>query len=301
MSNEGVSFMRILHSDAREQLSTIITPVEKAAQNAQAYNAELLEDSSGLRRELIAAKGRLLDDLLTLSSSIKTDIDEADQKSIASLVENKLGIVDGQLDYHILDSRIEQTISQCVESNNYAITTKIEEFTQKINIQEGILKDALKGGAGKLGKVKLNNQHILNARNFLAKYFEWARKIKFKPHGAGKLAGKISKGAGIAGAILGAGVDLYDYFKEKKETKKLLEFKNSLKSDISEKFKDLFVILNSDDLYFQEFAPSYLELCKAVEQRNTELAVLQSQIQKLRQYNEQISDWLLNGQKKLNQ
>ncbi len=300
-SDTNLSVITDVVSDAREQLSTIILPVEKAAQNAQAYNAELIQDSSGLRRELIAAKGRLLEDLQTLSSSINTDIDEADQESIASLVENKLGLVDGQLDYHILDSKIEQTISLCVESNNYAITTKIEEFSQKVNIQENILKDALKGGAGKLKDVKLNNQHILNARNFLAQYFEWARKIKFKPHGAGKLAGKISKGAGIAGALIGVGVDLYDYFKEKKEAKKLHEFKTSLKSDISEKFRDLFVILNNEDLYFQEFAPSYLELCKAVKQRNAELAILQNQIQVLRQYNEQINDWLLNGQKKLNQ
>ena len=287
-------------SDAREQLSAIMEPVEEAARNAQVCNEELIQDKAGLRLELISAKGRLLEDLKTLSTTIRTDIDEADQASILSLIDNKLGLVDGVLDYHILDASIGQTISQCVESNNYSIQTKVEEFSQKINLQESILKDALKAGAGRLGKINLSNTQVLNTRNFLGKYFEWAKNIKFKPHGATNLANKIVKGAGFAGAFLGAGIDLYGYFKEKKETKRFMEFKTKLKSDISFKFKDIFEVLESDDKYFKEFAPSYLELCTAVEQRNMELTVLQEQIKLLRQYNDRISDWLLNGQKKLN-
>lgn len=298
-SDTNLAVITDVVSNAKKQISLIADPIEKAAKEVQSYNNELLLDSSGLRRELIDAKGRLLENLHAISTAINMDIDEADGTSISSVIENKLGLVNNQLDFHILDSRIEQTISQCVESNNYAITSKIEEFSQKINIQEGILKDALKGGARELGQVKLTNQHILSARNFLARYFDWARKIKFKPHGAGKLASKLSKGAGFLGAIINVGVDFHDYFKEKKQEKQLFDLKVSLKSDIAEKFRDLFEILNSDDKYFQEFAPSYLELCQVLQQRNTELIKLQNQILQLRTYNEQISEWLLNGKKML--
>ena len=169
-----------------------------------------------------------------------------------------------------------------------------------MNIQGTIVKDALKVGVGKLGKVSLTNTQVLNVRNYLGQYFNWAKNIKFKPHGAGKIATKISKGAGRAAAGINAALDLYGYIKEKKDAEKFQEFKTSLKSDISAKFKDLFEVLNSEERYFKEFAPSYIELCNAVEQRNKEFIVLQNQIQLLRRYNNQINGWLMNGQKKLN-
>ena len=280
-------------SDVQEQLNTVIDPVERATKQVYAIHSDLSQDCMELRKDLIAAKGRLLEDLFTLSTSIKTDIEEADQASINNIIENKLGIVDGRLDYNILDARIEQTITNCVESNNYVIKTKVEDYCNKMNLQETIVKDALKKGAGYLGKVKITNTQILNARNFLGQYFKWAKNIKFKPHGAGKLATKITKGAFWAGNAINLGLDIIGYFKDKKEEKKFLELKETIKSDISAKFKDLFEIINSDDNYINEFAPSYVELCKMFEQRNTELMALQNQIEQLEQYKSQINDCLI--------
>lgn len=299
-SDTNLAVVTDVVSNAQKQLAEVIYPVELAVQEAQVVCADLQQDGVGLKRDLVEAKGRLLGDLQTLSASIKTDIDEASQETIANLIENKLGLVDGQLDYNILDSNIEQTISRCVESNNYAISTRAQEFSEKMNIQGTIVKDALKVGVGKLGKVSLTNTQVLNVRNYLGQYFNWAKNIKFKPHGAGKIATKISKGAGRAAAGINAALDLYGYIKEKKDAEKFQEFKTSLKSDISAKFKDLFEVLNSEERYFKEFAPSYIELCNAVEQRNKEFIVLQNQIQLLRRYNNQINGWLMNGQKKLN-
>ena len=282
-------------SNTQEQLAEVICPLEKAMRDAETVSDDLQQDRIGLKRDLIAAKGRLLEDLHNLASSIRIDIDEASPDTIANLVENKLGLVDGQIDYNILNSIIEQTISRCVESNNYAISTRVQEYSEKMNLQGAIVKDALKAGAGKLGKVSVTNTQVLNVRNYLGQYFKWAKNIKFKPHGAGKLATKISKGAGIAGFAISAGLDIYSYIKEKKDAAKFIEFKNSLKSDVSAVFKELLEILNSEDRYFEEFAPSFIELCKAVEQRNNELAILQNQIRLIRQYNNQINDWLWSG------
>ena len=292
-SDTNMAVITDVVTNAQEQLSNVIAPVELAVQTAQEMNCELSQDKNRLRQELIDAKGRLLEDLLTLSASIKMDIDEADQSTIASLIENKLGLVDGQINYYILDSKIEQCISDCVQFNNYRVSSIVEDFSQKLNNQEAIIKDALKIGAGKLGKVRVTNAHVLNVRNYLGQYFKWAKKVKFKPHGAGKLAGKITRVAGSAAVVLNVGLDIYGYFKEKKEMKKFLEFKTALKSDIDSKLLDLFDILNSEDSYFKEFAPSYVELYRVLEMRSTELAVLQEQLQQLRQYNDQLKGWLL--------
>lgn len=279
-------------NNTRDQLSGIINPVEEAIQNSQEITNELSIERDQLRRELIATKGRLLEDINEFSSSIRTAIDEADQSTIASLIDNKLGFENGEITFYILDSRIMQIISNCVESNNFSISKSIEEFSQKLNNQEAIIKDALKLGTKKLGNLTVTNTQVINVRNQLGKCFKWAKNIKFKPHGATKLAGKITRGAGWATMLINIGLDLYSYFKEKREMGKFLSFKEHLKSIVTAKTKDLYSI--SDDKYIEDFAPSYLELCRVLEQRIDELISLQNRLQLIKQYNDSINLWLNN-------
>lgn len=279
-------------NNTRDQLSGIINPVEEAIQNSHEITNELSIERDQLRRELIATKGRLLEDINEFSSSIRTAIDEADQSTIASLIDNKLGFENGEITFYILDSRIMQIISNCVESNNFSISKSIEEFSQKLNNQEAIIKDALKLGTKKLGNLTVTNTQVINVRNQLGKCFKWAKNIKFKPHGATKLAGKITRGAGWATMLINIGLDLYSYFKEKREMGKFLSFKEHLKSIVTAKTKDLYSI--SDDKYIEDFAPSYLELCRVLEQRIDELISLQNRLQLIKQYNDSINLWLNN-------
>ena len=296
-SDTNLAVITDVVSDAQNQLCEITEPVEVAINEAQVLNADLVQDQSSLKRDLLSSKARLLDDLQLMSEGIKEDIDQADMSSINGIIENKLGIVDGQIDYNIIDSRINLALSQCVETNNYTLSSRVEEFSRKMDVQSKVVKDALKFGADKLGKVNITNTQVLNVRNQLGQYFNWAKNIKFKPHGAGKLASKISKGAGIFGILLNVGMDLGSYIKETKDLKKLADLKNALKSDISAKFKDLYDTMNNDQSYFENFAPSYIQLCNAVAERNSELLKLQNQINLLRQYNEQINAWLINRRK----
>ena len=294
-SETSTSVIKDIIFDVRDQLALVIEPLEKSSDESKEISAELVQDTKGLRKDLIEAKGRLLEDLRTLSTSIKTKIDEADGSTILSVVENNLGVSGEKVDYHILKSQIAQKISECVESNNYTISSATLELSQKMDRQGTIMKGALKKGAGQLGKVKVTNTQVLAARDFLGKYFNWARKIKFKPHGAGKLATKISKGAGAAGFLLSGGVEILDYLKEKKAAKKLSEFKISAKDEIESILKDVYDVLNSEDRYFEEFAPSYVEMLSLVKQRNRELEILYNQITLLRQYNDQINGWLTSA------
>ena len=275
-------------SNAQDQLETLTIPVEQAVQEAQVLTAELVQDSSTLRHDLIVAKGRLLNDLYNLLSSILTDINESDRTSIGNLIETKIGKTDDKIDFNIIYSKINQRISECVESNNYAITSKERIFSKKMSLQETYIKDALKLGAKNLGKISISNTQVLTVRNLFAKGY------KFKPWGAVKMAKNVTKAAKVGGNVITLGLNVYEYFKEKKEEKKFNDFKENLKSDISATFKEFFKLMESDQHYFEEFAPSYLEMCKAVETRNAELLKLQSQIQLLRQYNQQLNLWLTN-------
>lgn len=281
-------------SEVNEQVSTSLIPIEKSLIKVQDICAELEQDRSGLRLELMAAKARLLKELQNLEAQTNIDINESDKFSILNLIENKLGLVDGKIDYHILDSNIEQAISFCVESNNFAILNIEKPFEQKLSLQEIYIKDALKLVANNLRKVNITNIEVLAIRDSLGKHFMWAKNIKFKPHGAEKLAAKITKGAQLGTIGIGLVLDLWAYLKERKEAKKLLEFKNELKSNISNKFKKVYSVLNNDKTYFKEFAPSYNELCNTLDERNRELQKFQEQTQSLRQFNNEIENWLNN-------
>jgi len=298
-SDTNMAVITDVVTGAKCQLDAIVEPVKQSIGEARGLTEDLRQDCDLMRRDLINSKARMLEDLHNLHESINTDIDEADLTTINSLIENKLGVADGNIDYNILDSDISMAIAQCVESNNYSINSRIEEFSQKIDSQSKIVTDALKFGADKLGKIKLANTDILNARNYLGKYFDWAKNIKFKPWGAGKVAAKVSTGFAVGGRVIPVGLDLYSYFKEQKNLKELAELKQSIKSDIAAKFKGIYEVMNSDQCYFENFAPSYIELSKAVEARNSELLKLQNQINILRQYNEQINNWLVNSRKQL--
>lgn len=294
-SNTNLSVITDVVSDAQNQLSQITEPVEVAIKEAQVLNADLVQEQSSLKRDLLSAKARLLDDLQLMSEGIKDDIDQADLSSINGIIENKLGVVDGKIDYNVLASRINLALSKCVETNNYTLSSRVVEFSSKMDVQSKVVKDALKFGADQLGKVKISNVQVLNVRNQLGQYFNWAKNIKFKPHGAGKLASKITKSAGIIGMMINVGLDLGSYIKETKELKKLADLKDNLKSDVSAMFKDLYDTMNNDQVYFENFAPSYIQLCTAVEERNSELLKLQRQVHLLRQYNEQINAWLITS------
>ena len=56
------------------------------------------------------------------------------------------------------------------------------------------------------------------------------------------------------------------------------------------------VALSHDEgkTYFKEFAPSYNELCNTLDERNRELQKFQEQTQSLRQFNNEIENWLNN-------
>ena len=131
-------------TEVQNQVSTAIAPIDDKVHEAKLLSVDLQQDCASLRRTLIAAKGRLLEDLHTLSRMILIDLDETDQSTIRSFIEHRLGVSDGNIDYNILDSDISQAISRCVESNNYAVASRIEAFNNKMNVQQTIIKDACK-------------------------------------------------------------------------------------------------------------------------------------------------------------
>ena len=59
---------------------------------------------------------------------------------------------------------------------------------------------------------------------------------------------------------------------------------------------DIFNMFNSDELYYKNFAPSYIDLCKKINERNKEIEDLQLKVKQLEQYKQRIDKWKKTGE-----
>ena len=110
---------------------------------------------------------------------------------------------------------------------------------------------------------------------------------KFKPWGAIKVA----KNIGAVAAMLGIVLDGWNLYKKYKNAQKLEKCKKDLKDALSNIFKQIFLEFDQDDIYFKNFAPSYLELEKAISQRKGEVEALKKNVSLLNGYKSRFQDW----------
>ena len=65
--------------------------------------------------------------------------------------------------------------------------------------------------------------------------------------------------------------------------------KNALKNVINSYFADLFKTINDDNSWYENFAPSFLEMKKILDEKDKEIARLKSELQKFKNYKNNLS------------
>ena len=244
---------------------------------------DMKNDCQILKQELMSNKRSMENLLEELRIDVKKDISNAsDMNQLASVIEDIIGIEGDQVTCHILSRKINQIISECAESNQMKLEHTAVTFENKFNLQDEILKEGMAKSAKFLQKVKIDNTHILKARDLLAKNF------KFKPWQATKWAKHITKGLKIGGLILAVFMEAWEWWKAKKNQEKLEKLQNDLKDAIESIFKNLFDLFNKDEDYYKNFAPSYPELCKQIKEREVQLLKMEGQNNNLREYKSKI-------------
>lgn len=251
-------------------------PLEKCKE----ITKDMKNDCQILKQELMANKRNMKTLLDELRISVKRDISNAsDMNQLASAIDDVIGIEGDQVTCHILLRNINQIISECAESNQMELEQSAVTFENKFNLQDEILKEGMARSAKFLQKVKIDNTHILKARDLLVKNF------KFKPWQATKWAKYITKGLNIGGAIL---EELWEWWKAIKNKRKLETLKNKIKDAIESIFKNLSDLFNKDEDYYKNFAPSYPELCKEIEEREAQLLKMEEKNNNLKEYKSKI-------------
>lgn len=116
--------------------------------------------------------------------------------------------------------------------------------------------------------------------------------IKFKPWGAVKLAGSISKYTGLVGAAITVLLKVTEKVHESKVEE---DFKN-LKKDLSNTIKGMFIniydTLRDDDTFIKNYTPQILELEKSIYDLKNNIELWENQNKKLNEWKKEATDKL---------
>lgn len=264
-----------------------VKPLTKVATNAQKGLEELKDDYNHLKRELQLHRSEAKERVLAIKSRLETQIDAADLKTIGTVVSNEFGVEDGKATGYILLSRINSVLNECCELNNASLEITEKKMEKFVEIQNNLAREALTKGAQWAGKQTVTGQMVLAFRDEFLKGI-----VKFKPWGAVKLAGNITKWMGRISGILTIGFILYDIWKAHDNAKKLQEAKDGLRSALNECMAKVLGMLENDEQYYYNFAPSYNELYKQYQEQkhlwDENLKILNG----FNHYSTRLHDWL---------
>ena len=203
------------------------------------------------------------------------------EKSMA----NQLGVQNSQVTFYVFQDKLSAQIEQCCEANANNVNLAAVKIQDTYSMQDAMLNDAVKYGVGQLKNLNITGEQIKAVRDVIAKGY------KFKPWGAINMGKNITKWAGWIGAGIGVAFELYGWYKQHKDQKKLNELKKSLTNAINDCISNVFKTFESDNEYYKNFAPSYILLCQKIKERNEEIASLKQKVQDLEKYKKHIEAW----------
>ncbi len=258
------------------QLNSVLADVKESL-------TDMGNDLDILRNTIVQNKGIMTDRLNDYKKTLFSSIDNIGSLSdMGGFLETEIGIEGEQLDFNVVIRKVKQIMSECAESNNASINAKVTEFERIFDSQSKIINGAIKGGLE--GMKKVNGAMVLKARDIFFKSH------KFKPWGAIKFA----KAIGAAAAVLGLIIDGWNLYKKWKDAKKLDECKRDIKDALSGIFKKIFQEFDQDDIYYKNFAPTYIQMAEAVKMRREELSILENNVSSLSAFKSRFKEWYGN-------
>ena len=147
-------------------------------------------------------------------------IDATTIETIGSVVSSEFGVEDNKATGYVLLSKVNSALSECCESNNAALQITANKMEKFVETQNRFARDALTKGAAWAAKQQVTGKMVLAFRDEFLKGL-----VKFKPWGAVKLAGNITKWVGRISGFLTVEFVIYDMWKAHDNAKKLQEAK----------------------------------------------------------------------------
>lgn len=268
--------LKDLVNDAVKSMNGRIVEIDSKLKVLRDDYDELRTKFSIYRRNVVENKKNLSDELRNHQYEIEDAIKRATPEDFNSLVNRYIGDEGARLSRTIND-----IFSKYAEENKQSFeNANIEASFEKM----GALTESLfKLTSGFLKGAKVTGETVKAVRNVIASGF------KFKPWGAIRLAGKISKGFAIGGLVL----DAILWYKKRREEEKFKEAKAQIISGVKEAFSDVEnQYLKDDATYFKNFAPQLQETESALACFKEEIDYFAASRRTLREYCEEIQNWV---------
>lgn len=260
-------------------------PVSKAIVKMERDCTEIEEDGKHLKSELTLSRNELRQAINEIKNDAIREINGASLETIGDIISAQLGVQNNQVTFYVFQDKLSAQIEQCCEANANNVNLAAVKIEKAYSMQDAMLNDAVKYGVDQLKNLNITGEQIKAVRDVIAKGY------KFKPWGAINMGKNITKWAGWIGAGIGTAFELYGWYKQYKDQKKLNELKKSLTNAINDCISNVFKTFESDNEYYKNFAPSYILLCQKIQERNEEIASLKQKVQYLENYKRDIEVW----------
>jgi len=249
-------------AEAKRELDTLAGFRAVSQESIKRVDADL---KAGLQ-EVKRLAGMLGQELDTLDRAIMGRLRSLEMADILPFVEDEIGYR-GPDD---IGYKLQLAVKRIVDKYFAQATTVTGQLGKTIEIQVSndiSFLDTIGGAASDASAKMLRSlsgmsatvikDGIFAARDLLSTITGYT--YKFKPWGATKLAGTISKWAGPAGGALQLGTDLYAAYKTSEREKQLAEIKKDLGDGIKQVFGDFYKILQDDEKLVDFLAPQLNE------------------------------------------
>ena len=286
--NASIAVLRDILIRVAKQIAAVDEPLTNALTKSKEQINEMEGDCRILKNELNQSKQIMTTRLNDLKSSILSAVNHSTPDTIGDVVEECLGVEGKEITCYVLNRNINQILSECCETNNYSLNSRKVEFERKFNMQETLLKDALKHGGSFLKNMNISGEMVKAGRDLFAKSF------KFKPWGAINMGKNLTKWAGRLSIVLAVGIELWEWFCAHKREKKFAEMKEELKSNINDVFAKLFKSFDTDEEYYKNFAPSYTNMVNMISERKKEISHIEKKMTDLKDFKERLKNWFGN-------
>lgn len=271
-------------SSVYQVVGSVNKPVEKALVKVEGSIQDIELDCKSLKDELFHSRKETNQKLDDYKKCLISEINGASSETIRDVIEDKLGMEDGKITFYVFKRDVDLILKECFENNSSNLSTRAIKFENSYNWQDTILKEALGKGSEALGKVKIDASKVKAIRDVVAKDY------KFKPWQPTNIGKGATKWLGRLGVAISVLTEAWDWYSAYRDSNKLEELKQNIKDSINHSFRELFELL-SDDKYLETFAPSYIELCKLLEERNKEVEELRNKLSALTDYKSRIRNW----------
>lgn len=277
-----MSVIKDLVIQLAHQIALIYKELEDPIVKVRKELEELEQQLNILRSDLAQNRGTMTSQFETLRNTLLLDTKNATSlEELGTILETQIGMQNNEVTFYVFERKVNQILTSCTESNNVSINTKRTKFESSFSHADEFLKSGAMKAAKYAGKVKIDGEMIIAARNIFAKGH------KFKPWGAMKLGKNITKVLGIFGAIIQVSEWAMQYYLKRK----LDKGKNNLKNAINDTFASIYSLFNQDEDYYKNFAPSFIEIREQIEERKIKLTQLEDHNQNIKSFKSDVEKW----------